>query len=217
MEHIRYNNKYKFVDLLLKIRFLNMADTYLIPSVIEKTRSGERAYDIYSRLLKERIIFLGTAIDDQVANAIVAQLLFLQKEDPDKDIQIYISSPGGIIYSGLAIIDTMNHVSCDISTVAIGAVASMATLILASGTEKKRFALPNSMIHIHQPFGGVKGQASDIEIEAKEIIRLKELSADILSKTTGQRKDKIMKDFDRDVHMSAKDARRYGLIDKIIQ
>ena len=194
-----------------------MADTYLIPSVIEKTRSGERAYDIYSRLLKERIVFLGTPVDDQVANAIVAQLLFLQKEDPKKDVMMYISSPGGVIYAGLAIIDTMNHITCDISTVAIGAVASMATLILSSGTEGKRFALPNSMIHMHQPFGGIKGQASDIEIEAKEIIRLKELSAKILSKTTGQKKEKITKDFDRDVHMSATEAKRYGLIDKIIR
>ncbi|MDD3647110.1 MAG: ATP-dependent Clp protease proteolytic subunit [Candidatus Dojkabacteria bacterium] len=194
-----------------------MADTYLIPSVIEKTRDGERAYDIYSRLLKERIIFLGTPINDQVANAIVAQLLFLQKEDAKKDVMMYISSPGGIIYSGLAIIDTMNHISCDVSTVAVGAVASMATLILASGAAGKRFALPNSMIHMHQPLGGVKGQASDIEIEAKEIIRLKDLSAKILADTTGQSTEKIKQDFDRDFHMTAVDAKKYGLIDKIIK
>lgn len=194
-----------------------MADTFLVPSVIEKTKEGERAYDIYSRLLKERIIFLGSAINDQVANATIAQMLFLQKENSEKDIMMYISSPGGIIYSGLAIIDTMNHVSCDISTVAVGAVASMATLILASGAKGKRYALPNSMIHMHQPLGGVKGQASDIEIEAKEIIRLKNLSATIFSETTGKSKDAIMKDFDRDFHMSAKDAKKYGIIDKIIK
>lgn len=194
-----------------------MADTYLIPSVIEKTRQGERAYDIYSRLLKERIIFLGTPINDQIANAIIAQLLFLQKESTEKDIMMYINCPGGIIYSGLAIIDTMNHVGCDIATVAVGSVASMATLILASGTKGKRYALPNSMIHMHQPFGGVKGQATDIEIEAKEIIRLKNLSANILSKTTGTKKEKIMKDFDRDYHMTTKEAKKYGLIDEIIK
>jgi ATP-dependent Clp protease protease subunit len=194
-----------------------MADTFLVPSVIEKTREGERAYDIYSRLLKERIIFLGSAINDQVANATIAQLLFLQKENSEKDIMMYISSPGGIIYSGLAIIDTMNHVSCDVNTVAVGAVASMATLILASGAKDKRYALPNSMIHMHQPLGGVKGQASDIEIEAKEIIRLNNLSAAIFSETTGKNKDAIMKDFDRDFHMSAKDAKKYGIIDKIIK
>lgn len=193
-----------------------MADTFLVPSVVEKTRDGERAYDIYSRLLKERIVFLGTPIDNQVANAVVAQLLFLQKEDSKKDIMMYINSPGGIIYAGLAIIDTMNHVSCDIATVGIGTVASMATLILTSGAKGKRLALPNSMVHMHQPLGGVKGQASDIEIEAKEIIRLKNLSANILAKTTGQKKQKIMQDFDRDYHMTAKEAKDYGIIDKII-
>jgi ATP-dependent Clp protease protease subunit len=194
-----------------------MADTFLIPSVIEKTREGERVYDIYSRLLKERIIFLGTPINNQVANAIVAQLLFLQKENEKKDIMIYVNSPGGIIYSGLAIIDTMNHISCDVTTIGIGTVASMATLILASGKKGKRFALPNSMIHMHQPYGGAKGQASDIEIEAKEIIRLKDLSAKILAMTTGQSRSKIKKDFDRDFHMTSKEALKYGLIDKIIK
>jgi len=194
-----------------------MANTYLIPSVIEKTRDGERAYDIYSRLLKERIIFLGTAIDSGVANAVVAQLLFLQKEDPKKDIMMYINSPGGVIYAGLAIIDTMKHVSCPISTIAVGAVASMATLILASGTKGKRFALPHSMIHMHQPLGGVEGQASDIEIEAKEILRLKDLSAEIIANSTGQKKEKILTDFDRDFHMTANDAKKYGIVDKVIK
>ena len=191
--------------------------TYLVPSVIEKTREGERAYDIYSRLLKERIIFLGTPINDQVANAVVAQLLFLQKENSEKDIMIYINCTGGLVYSGLAIVDTMNHVSCDVATIGIGTVASMATLILASGAKGKRYALPNSMVHMHQPYGGVKGQATDIEIEAKEIIRLKNLSADILSKTTGQKKEKIMTDFDRDYHMTAKEAKKYGIIDDIVK
>lgn len=194
-----------------------MADTYLIPSVIERTREGERAYDIYSRLLKERIIFLGTAINDQVANAIVAQILFLQKESSEKEIMMYVNSPGGGIYAGLAIVDTMNHVSCNVATIGIGTVASMATLILASGTKGKRHALPNSMIHMHQPYGGVKGQATDIEIEAKEIIRLKNLTADILAKTTGQKKEKIMNDFDRDYHLTAKEAKKYGIIDEIIK
>lgn len=191
--------------------------TFLIPTVIEKTREGERAYDIYSRLLKERIIFLGTEINDDVANAVVAQLLFLQKESEEKDIMMYINSPGGVIYSGLAIIDTMNHVKPEIATVSLGTTASMATLILASGAKGKRYSLPNSMIHMHQPFGGVKGQASDIEIEAKEILRLKNLTAEIISKTTGQRKEKIIKDFDRDVHLTAKEAIKYGLVDKIVK
>jgi ATP-dependent Clp protease protease subunit len=194
-----------------------MADTYLIPSVIEKTREGERSYDIYSRLLKDRIIFLGTPVVPQVANAIIAQLLFLQKEDPKKDIMMYVNSPGGEIYSGLAIIDTMNYVSCDVVTIGIGTIASMATIILASGAKGKRTALPNSMVHIHQPLGGVKGQASDIEIEAKEILRLKNLSADMLSKTTGQKKSKIITDFDRDFHMTAKEAQEYGVIDSVIK
>jgi ATP-dependent Clp protease protease subunit len=192
---------------------------YLIPSVIEKSREGERVYDIYSRLLKERIIFLGSPIDDQVANAVVAQLLFLQKEDPEKDITMYINSPGGEIYSGLAIVDTMNYVKPNISTVAIGTTASFGTIILSAGTKGKRFSLPNTMIHIHQPLvsgGGISGQASDIAIEAKEILRLKDLLTNILSKNTGQSFEQVIKDSDRDKHMTAEDALKYGLIDKII-
>ncbi|HLD03361.1 MAG TPA: ATP-dependent Clp protease proteolytic subunit [Candidatus Dojkabacteria bacterium] len=193
--------------------------TYLVPTVIEKTRDGERAYDIYSRLLKERIIFLGTSIDDQVANAVIAQLLFLAKENPDKDITLYINSPGGVIYSGLAILDTMNYVKPDIVTVAIGTAASFGTVILSSGSKGKRFALPNSMIHMHQPLvsGGITGQASDIEIEAKEILRLKDLLTNILAKNTGQKFETIIKDSDRDKHMTADEALKYGLIDKIIK
>lgn len=193
--------------------------SYLVPTVIEKSRDGERAYDIYSRLLKDRIIFLGTGIDDQVANAVIAQLLFLEKEDKEKDITIYINCPGGVIYSGLAILDTMKYIKPDITTVAIGVAASFGTVILSAGTKGKRFALPNSMIHMHQPLvsGGITGQASDIEIEAKEILRLKDLLTNILAKNTGQKFDTIIKDSDRDKHMTAQQAKDYGLIDKIIE
>ncbi|MFQ5492719.1 MAG: ATP-dependent Clp protease proteolytic subunit [Candidatus Dojkabacteria bacterium] len=192
--------------------------SYLVPTVIEKTRDGERAYDIYSRLLKDRIIFLGSGIDDQVANAVIAQLLFLEKEDPEKDITMYINSPGGVIYSGLAILDTMNYVKSDIVTVAVGTAASFGTVLLSAGSKGKRFALPHSMIHMHQPLvsGGISGQASDIEIEAREILRLKKLLTDILAKNTGQKPDTITKDSDRDKHMTSKQALDYGLIDKII-
>jgi len=192
--------------------------SYLIPTVIEKTREGERTYDIYSRLLKDRIIFLGTGIDDQVANVIIAQLLFLEKEDDSKDITIYINCPGGVIYSGLAILDTMNYIKPDVATVAIGSAASFGTVILSAGAKGKRFALPNTMIHMHQPLvsGGITGQASDIEIEAKEILRLKDLLTKILSTNTKQSYKQITTDSDRDKHMTAKDALKYGLIDKII-
>lgn len=193
--------------------------SFLIPTVIEKARDGERAYDIYSRLLKDRIIFLGNPIDDQVANAVVAQLLFLAKEDPEKDITMYINCPGGVIYSGMAILDTMNYVKPDVVTVAIGSTASFGTVILANGAKGKRFALPNSMIHMHQPLvsGGITGQASDIAIEAKEILRLKDLLTSILSKATGQKYEQIIQDSDRDKHMTAEEALKYGLIDKIVQ
>lgn len=190
---------------------------YLIPTVIEKSREGERAYDIYSRLLKDRIIFLGTGIDDQVANAVVAQLLFLDKESSDKDIVMYINSPGGVVYSGLAIMDTMKHVNADIVTVCVGMAASMGGVLLSAGTKGKRFALPHSMIHMHQPLGGAQGQASDIEIEAKEILRLKDLLSNILADNTGQPQETIIRDFDRDVHMTANEAVKYGFIDKVIE
>ncbi|KXK26520.1 MAG: ATP-dependent Clp protease proteolytic subunit [candidate division WS6 bacterium OLB20] len=193
--------------------------SYLIPTVIEKSRDGERAYDIYSRLLKDRIIFLGTGIDDQVANAVIAQLLFLEKEDQEKDITMYINSPGGVIYSGLAILDTMSYIKPDVRTVAIGTAASFGTVILSAGAKGKRFALPNTMVHMHQPLvsGGIGGQASDIEIEAREILRLKELLTNILAENTGQTHDQITKDSDRDKHMTADEALKYGLIDKIIK
>ncbi|KKQ35753.1 MAG: ATP-dependent Clp protease proteolytic subunit [candidate division WS6 bacterium GW2011_GWA2_37_6] len=189
--------------------------SYLIPTIIEKSREGERAYDIYSRLLKDRIIFLGTEINSQVANAIVAQLLFLEKEDPEKDIKMYIQSPGGSVYAGLAILDTMRLVKCDVATIAVGSSASMGTILLSSGTRGKRFALPNATIHIHQPLGGAEGQASDIEITAQEIIRLKDMLAVTLAKNTKQKKSKILKDFDRDFFMTAEEAKKYGLIDVV--
>ena len=190
--------------------------SYIIPTVIEKHKDGERAYDIYSRLLKERIIFLGTSINDEVANAVVAQLLFLAKEDPAKDIQMYINSPGGSVYSGLAIIDTMNHIKPDVSTIAVGSAASMGTMILTNGQKGKRFALKHSTIHIHQPLGGAEGQASDIAITAKEIIRIKDLLRNMLVESTGQSDEKVEKDMDRDFFMTAEQAKDYGLIDKIV-
>ena len=191
--------------------------SYLVPTIIEKTREGERAYDIYSRLLKERIIFLGSGINDEVANAVVAQLLFLAKEDPDKDIIMYIQSPGGSVYAGLAIIDTMHLVKCDVKTVAVGSSASMGTMILSNGAKGKRFALPNATIHIHQPLGGAEGQASDIEITAKEILRLKDMLAANLSKQTGKTKAQVLKDFDRDYFMTAPEAVKYGIVDEVIK
>lgn len=189
---------------------------YYVPTVIEKTNQGERAYDIYSRLLKERIIFLGSGINDEVANSIVAQLLFLSKEDPTKDIQMYVNSPGGSVYAGLAIIDTMNHIKVDVATIAIGTAASMGTMILTNGKKGKRFALKHSTIHIHQPLGGAEGQASDIAITAREILRIKDLLRDMLVETTGQTKEKIEKDMDRDFFMSSSEAKDYGLVDKIL-
>ncbi len=190
--------------------------TYLIPTVIEKSQFGERAYDIYSRLLRERIIFLGGAIDDGVANTIIAQLLFLQSEDPKKDITLYINSPGGVITSGLAIVDTMNNIKPDVSTVCVGIAASMGAVILSAGKKGKRFALPNAEILIHQPLGGAEGQAADIEIAAKRILKAREVTNKILSQNTGQPLSRIEKDVDRDYSMGADDAKKYGIIDKIL-
>ncbi len=190
--------------------------SYLVPTVIEKTNMGERAYDIYSRLLRENIIFLGGPIDDTVANLVIAQLLFLQSEDPKKDISIYINSPGGVITSGLAIIDTMNHIKNDVSTVCVGLAASMGAMILSCGAKGKRFALQNAGVMIHQPSGGTEGQASDIEISAKRIIRMREDLNKMLAKNTGQPLSKIEKDVDRDFFMSADEAKKYGIIDKVL-
>ena len=193
-----------------------MPSNYYPPIVIEQTPRGERSYDIYSRLLKDNIIFLGTAIDDSVANAVVAQMLFLESEDPDKDIQIYINSPGGSVTSGLAIYDTMQFVKNDIVTYCIGQAASMGAHLLAAGTKGKRFALPNARIMIHQPSGGAQGQATEIEITYKEIQRLKDALAESLAKHTGQTLKKIQKDMDRDYFMGADEAMAYGIIDKVL-
>ncbi|MGL5122863.1 MAG: ATP-dependent Clp endopeptidase proteolytic subunit ClpP [Fusobacteriaceae bacterium] len=185
------------------------------PTVIENTGKGERVYDVYSRLLKDRIIFLGTEINDQVANAVVAQLLFLEAENPEKDITMYINSPGGVISSGMAIFDTMNYIKPDIQTVCIGQAASMGAFLLSAGAKGKRYALENSRIMIHQPLGGARGQATDIEIQAREILRLKNSLAEIMAKNTGQTIKKIHKDTERDNFMSAEEAVAYGLIDKV--
>lgn len=187
----------------------------LVPMVIEKTQFGERAYDIYSRLLKERILFMGGPIDDHIANLIVAQLLFLAAEDPKKDIQLYINSPGGSVTAGLAIVDTMNFIKPDVSTVCVGVAASMGSIILSSGAKKKRFALPNSEVMIHQPWGGVEGQATDIEITAKHILATRERLNKILAKNTGQTLEKVSKDVDRDFFMTADEAKKYGIIDQV--
>ncbi|MDP2643959.1 MAG: ATP-dependent Clp endopeptidase proteolytic subunit ClpP [Desulfobacterales bacterium] len=188
----------------------------LIPMVIEQSSRGERAYDIYSRLLKDRIILLGTAMNDEVANLLVAQLLFLESEDPDKDINFYINSPGGVVTSGLAVYDTMQYIKPDIATVCIGQAASMAALLLAAGTHKKRYSLPNSRILIHQPMGGYQGQASDIAIQAKEILRMKETLNHILARHTGKDLSQIQVDTDRDYFMSSEEAKNYGIIDHVI-
>ena len=189
----------------------------LIPMVIESTGRGERAYDIYSLLLKERIVFLGTPIDDNVANLIVAQILFLAREDPEREIRLYIHSPGGVIYAGLAIYDTMQMVSCPIETIAVGSTASMGTVLLAAGTPGRRYALPNATIHIHQPLGGARGQASDLQIQAEEILRLRRGLNEILSKHTGQDLERIARDTDRDLFMTAEQAKEYGIVDEVLQ
>lgn len=188
----------------------------LIPMVVEQTNRGERAYDIYSRLLKDRIIFLGSAINDEIANLVVAQLLFLESEDPEKDINFYINSPGGAVTAGLAIYDTMQYIKPDVSTVCVGQAASMGALLLVAGAKGKRFSLPNSRIMIHQPLGGAQGQASDIKIQANEILRMKDVLNQILSHHTGQNIEKISNDTDRDFFMSGEEACEYGLIDRVV-
>jgi len=189
----------------------------MIPTVIEKSPQGERAYDIYSRLLKERIVFLGDAIDDDVANTVIAQLLFLESEDKDKEIKLYINSPGGSVTAGLAIYDTMQYIKPDVSTTCLGIAASMAAILLGAGAEGKRFCLPNSEVMIHQVMGGAEGQATDIKIRAEHILKLKSRLNDILAKHTGQPVDRIDKDTDRDYFMSAEEAKEYGIIDKVIK
>jgi ATP-dependent Clp protease protease subunit len=189
----------------------------LVPMVVEQTSRGERAYDIYSRLLKDRIIFLGTPINDAVANSVIAQLLFLAADDPDKDIQLYINSPGGSITAGMAIYDTIQYIRPDVSTICIGMAASMGAFLLAAGTKGKRYALPNSEVMIHQPLGGAEGQASDIEIRARRILRMRDKINQILSERSGQPLERIEKDSDRDFFMTAYEAKEYGLIDQVIE
>ncbi len=188
----------------------------LIPIVVEQTNRGERSYDIYSRLLSERIVFLGNEIDDHAANVVIAQLIHLESEDPDKDVFLYINSPGGLITATLAIYDTMQYIKSDVSTICIGQAASGAAVLLAAGAKGKRFALPNSRVLIHQPHGGVQGQATDIDIQAKEILRLRKVLDEILSKHTGQPLDKVQKDTERDFIMSAEEAMKYGIIDEVV-
>ncbi len=204
---------------LYKMRMENRKDAHmqLIPMVVEQTGRGERAYDIYSRLLKDRIIFIGSPIDDNVANLVIAQLIFLEAEDPEKDINLYINSPGGIVTSGLAIYDTMQFIKPAVATTCVGMAASMGALLLAAGAAKKRFALPHARIMIHQPWGGVQGQVTDIEIHAKELLTIKARLNDILAKHTGQPLDKIEKDTDRNFFMSAEEAKSYGLVDEIYE
>ncbi|HWU24458.1 MAG TPA: ATP-dependent Clp protease proteolytic subunit [Candidatus Paceibacterota bacterium] len=187
----------------------------LVPMVVEKTQFGERGYDIYSRLLKDRIVFLGGPIDDDVANLIISQLLFLESEDPKKDIFLYVNSPGGHVHSGLAIVDAMNHIKPDVATVAVGMAASMGSIILTSGAKGKRFALPNADIMIHQPHGGAEGQATDIELSARRILSLRDRLNKILAKTTGQKLEKIERDVDRDFYLTADEAKKYGIIDQV--
>lgn len=188
----------------------------VIPTVVESDARTERSFDIFSLLLKERIVFLGTPIDDQVANLIVAQLLFLQREDPERDISLYIHSPGGVIPSGLAIYDTMELIGPDVSTIAVGQTASMATVLLSAGAAGKRYALPNATVHMHQALGGARGQARDIEIAAKEILRNNEIIRNIISSHTGQTKEKVTEDFDRDFYLDAEGAKEYGFVDEIL-
>ena len=190
--------------------------SYYVPMVVENSSRGERAYDIYSRLLKERIIFLGGPIDDSVANVVVAQMLFLESEDPDKDIHLYINSPGGVVTAGLAIYDTMQYIKPDVSTICIGQAASMGSILLTAGAAGKRYALPHARIMIHQPLGGAQGQSTDIQIQAKEILRLREVGNHILARHTGQDEKKINVDTERDNFMSAEEAKAYGLIDEVV-
>ncbi len=195
---------------------MNEHDQILIPMVVEQTGRGERAYDIYSRLLKDRIIFIGTGISDEVSNLLIAQMLFLQSEDAEKDINLYINSPGGSVTAGLAIYDTMQFLKCPVTTYCVGQAASMAAVLLAAGNKGKRYALPNARIMIHQPWGGVQGQASDISIQAKEILRLRDRINEILSSHTGKSLDAISKDTDRDFFMSPQEAKEYGIVDEVI-
>ncbi len=195
-----------------------LADTsnFIIPTVIEQTHRGERGWDIFSRLLKDRIVFLGTAVDDTIANIVIAQMLFLESEDPDKDVMLYINSPGGLVTAGLAIYDTMQYIRCDVATICMGQASSMGAFLLAAGAKGKRYTLPNARILIHQPLGGFQGQATDIDIHAKEILRTRDRMNEILSKHTGQPLDRIKNDTERDYFMGAGEAKEYGVVDEIL-
>jgi ATP-dependent Clp protease protease subunit len=217
MAHLLTPSYTSIIELQIILKPMQEYNNYLIPTVIEKSPMGERAFDIYSRLLKERIVFLGTAIDDGVANTIIAQLLFLEAEDPKKDIKLYINSPGGSVSAGFAIYDTMNIIKPDVSTICVGIAASMGSFLLSSGAKGKRFALPNSEVMIHQVLGGAQGQASDIKIAAEHILKTKDRLNNILAQNTGKTPAQIEKDSDRDNFMSAEEAKKYGLIDKIIK
>ncbi|HOM25051.1 MAG TPA: ATP-dependent Clp endopeptidase proteolytic subunit ClpP [Thermosynergistes sp.] len=200
----------------MSVKLRKVSETMLIPMVIEQTGRGERAYDIYSRLLKDRIIFVGEPIDDHLSNLVIAQLLFLESEDPDKDIFLYINSPGGLVTAGLAIYDTMQYIKCPVSTICVGQAASMAAVLLAAGAPGKRIALPDARIMIHQPIGGAQGQAVDIQIHAREIMRIRDRLNEILAKHTNQPIEVVAKDTDRDFFMSAEEAQQYGIVDKVI-
>lgn len=197
------------------IEFLEREKAYILPTVTEVTHRGEREWNIFSRLLKDRIVFIGTEIDDFVANAVIAQFLFLESEDPEKEIQVYINSPGGVVTSGLAMYDTMQYVRCPVSTMCIGQAASMGAVLLAAGRKGRRFALPHARMMIHQPLGGARGQATDIEIQAREIKKIKETLIDILVDATGKNRDELAKDIERDFYLSATQAKEYGLIDEV--
>jgi ATP-dependent Clp protease protease subunit len=198
------------------MEFLEREKAYILPTVTEVTHRGEREWNIFSRLLKDRIVFIGTEIDDFVANAVIAQFLFLESEDPEKDIQVYINSPGGVVTSGLAMYDTMQYVRCPVSTMCIGQAASMGAVLLAAGQKGRRYALPNARMMIHQPLGGARGQATDIEIQAREIKKMKETLIDILVAATGKNRDELAKDVERDFYLSAGQAKEYGLIDEVL-
>lgn len=198
------------------MEFLERESAYILPTVTEVTHRGEREWNIFSRLLKDRIVFIGTEIDDFVANAVIAQFLFLESEDPEKDIQVYINSPGGVVTSGLAMYDTMQYVRCPVSTMCIGQAASMGAVLLAAGQKGRRYALPNARMMIHQPLGGARGQATDIEIQAREIKKMKETLIDILVAATGKNRDELAKDVERDFYLSAGQAKEYGLIDEVL-
>ena len=212
----RPENRTQAIQYLEANRERLSAQVYATPYVVETTHRGERTWDIFSRLLKDRIVFLGTEIDDYVANAVIAQMLFLYREDPDKDIQVYVNSPGGVVTSGLAIYDTMQYVRCPVSTMCLGQAASMGAVLLAAGTRGKRFALPHSRMMIHQPLGGARGQATDIEIQAREIKKMKETLIDIMVEHTQRPRDELAKDVERDFYLSAGQAKEYGLIDEVL-